>query len=385
MGIFSNRTKLLPDYLPPKLPHREKELERLRKFFSSYLRGESIQRILLLGSVGAGKTALARLFGREMEGKGVSYVHVNCRISRSPYFVLLEAVRKLLPAFPPRGYSVEEMLGTLVSHLEKHGGRLLLTLDELDYQVEVEGPDLLYLLTRYPEQNPAAWRLGLIGICRDRGFLNRLDAPTRSTFQHTLIELDRYPGEQLFDILVFRAGEAIQPGKVDEEVLRLISDMASGTGDARFALEVLYRAGCLAEQRMAPRILPEHVREAKASIYPELKRHVLAELRPHEATALLALARRLRSTRAAYASSSEVYGAYQVVCEEYGEKPLSYNRFSECLERLGAMGLLRSKQERRQGLLTLLSIEEAPVEVLIPELEKLIESRRGRQIEGGGQ
>jgi cell division control protein 6 len=371
MGIFLDKAKLLPDYLPPRLPHRERERRRLGELFSDFFEGRVGQRVLLVGSVGVGKTSLSQSFGRDAEKRGIPHVYINCRITRSPFLILVEAVRRFYPSFPSRGFSAEEALGTLVEHLGRHGQRLLLILDELDYLVESEGPDLLYLLTRYPEKSPEAWRIGLLATCKGQGFLNRLDAATRGTFLHNLIELSRYTADQLFDILVYRAGEAIEPGKVGRETLRLIADMASATGDARFALEILYRAGCLAEQRGEPKILPDHAREAKASIYPELKRHILQELRQQEVLSLLAVARRLRSTKAAYTTAREAYETYRVACEEYGASPLVYTRFREGLERLRALGLLTVKQFRARGLTTLLSIEEAPVEVLIPELERM--------------
>jgi cell division control protein 6 len=373
MGIFLDKTKLLPDYLPPKLPHREKEMKRLEQLFSEFFEGKMGQKVLLVGSVGVGKTALSQSFGREV-GKRAVYVYINCRITRSPFLILVETMRKFHPTFPSRGYSTEEVLNALVEHLDKHDQKLLLVLDELDYLVETEGSDFLYLLTRYPEKNPEAWRIGILATCKSRSFLDKLDASTRGTFIHNLIELNRYTADQLFDILVYRAGEAIAPGKVGRETLRFIADMASATGDARFALEILYRAGCLAEQRGSPQIFPEHVREAKASFYPELKKHVLLELRPQEVLTLLAVARRLRSTKSAYVTAKETYETYQVACEEYGCEPLAYTRFWDNLERLRALGFVTTKLVRGKGATTLLSIEEAPVEVLIQELERLAES-----------
>jgi len=373
MGIFLDKTKLLPDYLPPKLPHREKEMKKLHQLFSEFFEGRVGQRVLLMGSVGVGKTALSQSFGREV-GKKAVYVYINCRITRSPFLILVESIRKFHPTFPSRGYSTEEILGTLVDHLSKHNRKLLLVLDELDYLVETEGSDFLYLLTRYPEKNPEAWRIGILATCKSRAFLDKLDASTRGTFIHNLIELNRYTADQLFDILVYRASEAIAPGKVGKETLRLIADMASATGDARLALEILYRAGCLAEQEGTPQIFPEHARQAKASFYPELKKHVLQELRPQEILTLLAVARRLRSTKAAYTTAKESYETYQVACEEYGVEPLAYTRFWDNLERLRTLGFLSMKQLRAKGVTTLLSIEEAPLEVLIQELEHLSET-----------
>jgi Cdc6-like AAA superfamily ATPase len=139
-------------------------------------------------------------------------------------------------------------------------------------------------------------------------------------------------------------------------------------------LEILYRAGCLAEQEGTPQIFPEHARQAKASFYPELKKHVLQELRPQEILTLLAVARRLRSTKAAYTTAKESYETYQVACEEYGVEPLAYTRFWDNLERLRTLGFLSMKQLRAKGVTTLLSIEEAPLEVLIQELEHLSET-----------
>ncbi|MEM4212641.1 MAG: hypothetical protein QXX16_06265, partial [Nitrososphaerota archaeon] len=69
MRIFKNEEKLSPEYVPSRLPHREEELNLLITFFSTHIYGKKgySVRVLITGPVGAGKTALSKLFGAKAE------------------------------------------------------------------------------------------------------------------------------------------------------------------------------------------------------------------------------------------------------------------------------------------------------------------------------
>ncbi|HDJ66987.1 MAG TPA: hypothetical protein ENF33_04695, partial [Nitrososphaeria archaeon] len=67
MRIFRDEEKLSPEYVPRALPHREEELKLLKTFFSGVVAGTSriSTRVIITGSVGTGKSALVKLFGRQ--------------------------------------------------------------------------------------------------------------------------------------------------------------------------------------------------------------------------------------------------------------------------------------------------------------------------------
>jgi len=379
-SVFRDASKLLPDYVPHVLVHREDEFRHLTRVFKSVIENRASQRVLITGSVGVGKTALARRFGEELEpaakgrGLNLSYLHVNCRKDRTPYAVLMRLVQHYNPRWPARGLGPEKLLDIVVDYLNKHDAYLTLILDELDYFVQLSGPDLLYSLTRAAEESGAPNRISIMAIARDKGFLRTLDAATQSTFMHNVLTLDRYTAPQLVDILNQRIREAFKAGTVDDDTVSLISDIAARWGDARLALELLWRAGLTADGEGADTVMPEHARQAKAEVYPELKREVIRDLQLHEKLFLLAIARKLKVSKRAYALTGEVEKSYRVVCEEYEEEPRKHTQLWEYLNRMEGLGVvdLQPSGRGRRGKSQQISVPDIPVATLEKELERLL-------------
>lgn len=377
MRIFKDESKLSLDYVPPMLPHREEELKLLKTFFSSLLRdkpGIAI-RVVISGVAGTGKTAIARLFGRIMENEGkarkldIRYVHINCRVNRTLFTILKRVIELLGVPLPSRGYSTEELMHGILSHLSDKNIRLILTLDEIEILLKEEGPDPIHFLMKIPEDVDVASRLSLLLIFRNPEMLSMLDGILTN-----IIHLKEYDANQLYDILLYRASEAFYENVVMEESIRLIADLASERGDARYAIEMLWRSGKYAEADGSPKVTPEHVRKAAASIYPAIKKENLAYLSLHERLILLAVARALSVSKKAYVTSSELNDFYKVVCEEYNVQPKAYTRFWEYLQKLEDQGILRIKvsSEGSRGRRSYISLPDIPISILEHELVKLL-------------
>ena len=75
-----------------------------------------------------------------------------------------------------------------------------------------------------------------------------LDESAKSTLQRSIIRLERYGKTQLIDILSDRVKLAFELGAVPEDVVELVAELAySETGNARFGIELLLRAGNYAD------------------------------------------------------------------------------------------------------------------------------------------
>jgi len=381
--VFREASKLMPEYVPQVLVHREEEFRQLTRFFKPVLENRSSQRVLITGSVGVGKTVLARRFGAELEkaagsrGMNLTYLHINCRKDRTIYSVIAKILQHFNPRWPYYGLGPEKLLNDVVNYLNSRDAYLTVTLDELDFFVQQNGPNLVYSLTRTAEEQGGPNRISLIAIARDKSFLRSLDAATQSTFMHNVIALDRYSASQLKDILLSRIREAFKHGVVEEDTVDLIADIASRWGDARFALELLWRAGMAADAEAAGVVTPEHARKAKAEVYPEIKREVLRDLQLHEKLTLLAVARKLNLSKRAYAFTGDVEKTYRVVCEEYREEPRRHTQFWEYLQRLNALGVVDIKPSGlgQRGQTLKISIQEVPAEWLEKEMEKLLREK----------
>jgi cell division control protein 6 len=385
-SVFKDEAKLDINYVPSRLPHREKEHRLLMEFFDFLLRSPErmTQRVIVTGDVGTGKTALSQRFGTDISleanklGVNLRYVHVNCREYRGKLFLILQhAVAVFRPNFPKRGYSAEEVLDTLMQSLDEENAFMILTLDEFGSLIEREGSEGVYKLTRLQETRPGKpQRVSLVCILRDLKETERLDASARSTLQRNVISLEKYSQEQLADILNDRVQMAFEPSAVPEEVVNLASEMAfSEGGNARFAIELLWRAGKYADAERLGLVSPECLRKAVSSIIPTLRKSELASLGLHEKMFLLGVARLFKESQKAYASLSEIERAYAVVCEEFDKEPHSHAQLWKYAQFLSALGILKTEVAAtgRRGRATRVSLPSIPAYELEKELSASLE------------
>jgi len=386
-SVFANEAKLSIDYVPMNLPHREEYLRKLTQLFRGVIEapGRVSQKALIIGDTGSGKTSVAKLFGKfltevaQTHGFTLVYVHVNARRERTEYMILNRIAVALQTNLPLRGLSTQELLAIILDYIETNDVYLLVTLDELGVFLKRQGEELLYLLSRtVDDQLNAQQRISLIGISRTPLFGYILDPSTWSTLQKNLIQFNRYDSKQLRDILAFRVKDAFLDGAVPASTLDLIAEIAGDYGDARYALELLYNAGKVADEKGVLRILPEYVRSAKAFITPEVRREVLQDLAIHQKLLLLAVCRVLKATEDAYATMGAVEARYGLVSEEYGRTPRSHTQVWSYIQELVGLGILTSKISGvgQRGKTTLIGLPDIPAEALENELELHIRNKR---------
>jgi len=391
-SVFKDESRLDINYIPQKLPHRETQHRLLLEFFNFILHcpERMSQRVILTGDVGTGKTALAQHFGAgitsEANKRGLKfrYVHINCREYRgSLQPILHRTVTVYRPNYPARGYGAEEILSTLMQVLDEENAFMILTLDEFDSLIEKEGADAVYKLTRLQEmRQDKPQRLSFIFIMRDLKAVEQLDESSRSTLQRSIISLERYGKPQLVDILNDRVTLAFNLGSMPEDVVDLIAEVAfSETGNARFGIELLWRAGKYADANDAGCVEPEYVRMAVSAIIPGVRRGELASLGLHEKLFLLSIARYFKENEQAYVSLSEVEKAYAVACEEFDETPNGHTQVWSYAQYLSKLGVLKTEvmPAELRGRTTRISLPTIPAGELEKELEASLRMEKGRR------
>jgi len=390
-SVFKDESKLDISYVPQKLPHRETEQRLLSEFFSFIIRcpERMAQRVIITGDVGTGKTVLAQNFGAiltsEANRRGVKfrYVHVNCREFRgSLLLVIHQAISVFRPTYPSRGYSEEEVLSALLQILDEEQVSVILSLDEFDSLIENEGSEAVYKLTRLQEMRQGKpLRLSFILIMRDLKAIERLDSGSKSTLQRSIISLQRYGKNQMIDILYDRVTLAFEPGVVEEDVIELIAELAfKETGNARFGIELLWRAGKYADAKDAEKVEPECVRLAVSSIVPNMRRSDICSLELHERFFLLAVARFFKENEKAHTSLTELEKAYAVVCEEFDKKPNSHTQVWNYAKYLSSLGIIKIEvaSSGTRGRSTQVSLPSIPAVELEEELAASIFSEKAR-------
>jgi len=383
-SVFKDESKLDINYVPSHLPHREKQLNLLNQFFRFTVEnpGKMTQRVLVTGKIGTGKTVLTQHFGqnlmKEAQKRGINlyYVHVNCRECKGLFMVLQYVMLKFSPNFPKRGYSAQELLQALMQVLDEKKAYVVLTLDELDALIHAEGSDALYSLTRVQEDRAkTVQRISLIGILRETTLLNKLDSSTRSTLQNNIIQMDDYSETQLLDILNDRVATAFYDNAIYPETLDLVAESAAlHGGDARYAIELLWRAGKYADTENSRLVQPEHVRKASESVYPIVRKDSISQLNLHQKLFLLGVARRFKQSDAAYLSMGEAENAYAIVCEEYGAEKRGHTQLWKYVQELSALDVIKTEHSSagQRGKTTLINLPHVSATELEQELVKTL-------------
>ncbi len=382
--VVRDERKLSIDYVPLQLPHREKELKRLTHMFRSLVTepGGAAQRVILAGPVGTGKTAVAKLFGERMthlakdQSIKLDYQHFNCHKERTLFNIIRKLALNYHPTLPDRGFSVGELFSVVQDSLEERNIHLLVCLDEVNFLVSTSNEDPLYFLTRSTEEklNPSQ-RISLIVISRNRDFIHQLDESTRSTLMHNIISFEHYTHDQLRDILAERASDALQEGTYDEDVLEIIAENGEDAGDARYALELLWRAAKYADEHGREKILPEHVRMAASDVSLQIQLQDMEVVPRPELLVLLAITRALKANERAHVTMSEMEEQYRVVCEEFEEKPRRHAQVFEYIQNLKSMDIITAKPSGPgfRGRTTIIGLPDAPLAALEQEIIRLYE------------
>lgn len=394
------------NYIPSTLHHREEEMKSLVNYFRSIITNPtaSSRKVVLYGPVGTGKTLISRAFGHDMTlyikkehqpGNPIfKYWHVNCRKTKTPHLILTTVLRELVPGFPLRGFSVDELLRMFTLLLFEQNLVVLLALDEIDYLISDKRNDFLYQLSRIEEAecppvhnsrysnysgSKTEARFNLMAITRDKNFRHYLDSSTASSLGRNFILFPPYSRNQLFDIIYSRAEKGLREECFDDELIEVIASLSEEYGDARFATELLWRSAKLADKETADRITPEHVRKAVVAVLP-MEKSLVEELSQHQKIILLSIAKLLNDNRPVV-TTPEIKEYYIQVCEEAGIRPRRPTQVWAYLKDLSRLGLISQEIENRHntqgrslGRVASIRIRDIPVKEIISSLNHLIEN-----------
>lgn len=388
--IFRDREKLLPDYVPDVLPHRDSEIKRLALVLAPSLRGEKPNNVFIYGLTGTGKTAVTRLVLRKLveragrKGLRVTPIYVNVRHRDTPYRVMADIAEGIGLRVPFTGLSVGEVYKRVVDRLNRRPGVYIIVLDEIDFLVRKHGDDLLYRLTRINEELSRS-RVSLIGITNSTTLVDSLDPRVKSSLGEEEIVFPPYNAEQLKDILEERARLAFNDGVLDNDVIPLCAALAAREhGDARRALDLLRVAGEIAERHGDSRVTKQHVMAARMEIERDRVAEVVKTLPLHGKLVLAATV--LVTAGGRKATTGEVYDEYRRLVRRISLEEVTFRRVSGIIAELDMLGIIRARtiSRGRYGKTRIIELAADPQAIIgvlsrdlgIEELSRLLRDAR---------
>ena len=353
--IYTDRDVLSPHYVPKHLPFRDAEIEKIMKILAPVLKGKKPNNIFIYGKTGTGKTATVNHVLEKLDeakrkyGANVEHYYVNCRSYNSKYQILLNIAENLFPGESFAGFAATHLYDKILKYLQDNNLMYIIILDEVD---QVKGiDDLIYMLTR-ANDSIIKGHLSLIGISNNITFMQKLDPRTKSTLMQEEMVFPPYNAVQLKEILKERVALAFKDGMCEDSALELAAAYsAQESGDARYALKLLLRAGDLADEKNEP-VTEEHVRSARSKVEEDVVLDLISTLPEHQSMVLYAIANltkeggrytKLESNvppDEKFLFSGEVYRGYETVCKKWNRKPRSARWYREYLKELEMMGLI---------------------------------------------
>jgi len=273
--IFKNRDALESSYIPRELPHRDTQIKNIAEKTACALLGDTPPSFLCYGMTGTGKTATIRYVSQKLAQQNSKikpwWIYINCNVVSTPYRILahiyntISRKEKIPPTGLPKDIIFKKLLGLLDSRVSN--SICFLVLDEIDILVDKKGGnEILYDLTRLNE-NLDNSKTSIIGISNKLKFRENLDPRVISSLGEEHIVFPSYDASELRDILIERAKITFQEGVLKEEVIPLCAALAAKEhGDARKALQLLRKAGELAERDQNKIITAKHVEKAQGDL-----------------------------------------------------------------------------------------------------------------------
>lgn len=378
-NIIKDSSKFDYDYVPKNLVNREEQMHQLELLFRPMVESNRPCNAFLMGSVGTGKTATAKMFCRDVKdyciSKGISmdHIYVNCRNSNSENAVLINLIHYFDAGFPDRGFSAEEMARVLRNHLVKNKKSLVIILDEVNILLKKGSVDLIYQITRMSDSVNKPAPVSLILISQE-SIYELMDEASASTFRRSItVKFNKYSYDELKQIVRERAEEALFPGRLSDDAIEQIADSSEEYGDARMAIELLERASVIAEDGTAGEVTVEDVRAAKASIYSTVSESKIASLDINRKIVLLSVARAMKQNVVIMISAAEK--TYAIVCEEYNIPARKHTMFWKYIQDLEKIGLIRTRviTDGKNGRTTKLSLPDIPSKVLAKKVADMID------------
>ncbi|WP_224269624.1 Cdc6/Cdc18 family protein [Haloprofundus salinisoli] len=391
--VFRDIEVLEEDYTPDTILCRDEVMTEYINVLKPIYKGRPPQNAFLYGDTGVGKTAVTNHLTTQLEADirqknedierkheqndqradeggeaqpsvdtdaavDLTIVKVNCQNltstgeRTSSYQVAIALVNELRPPkdmIASTGYAPQAVYSMLYEEMDALGGTVLVILDEVD-RIGADDTILYELPRARANEKVENARIGLIGISNDYTFRSNLSPKVKDTLCETEIKFPAYNAMQLREILRDRASRALYDNTYGDDVIALCAALATreSSGSARKAINLLRRAGEIAENDGRTTIVEGDVHEAKDDLEYGDMVDSITDQDAHKRYVLAAVAH-LSKADATPARVKEVHRAYRAVAESYAADPLSQRGMYNHLTKLAMLGFLTS-HDNNEGI-----------------------------------
>lgn len=344
---FNNRNALLDDYTPDELVGRDDELEEYHAALQPAIDRSQPDNIFLYGKTGVGKTAATRFLLDRLEQAGDEHgvnIHtkiINCDGIDTSYRVAVELInsfRESTERISETGHPRSKVYDMMWNTFDELGSIIILVLDEIDH---LQDDSILYQLSRARENRQLeSARISLVGISNDLSYREQLSPKVRSSICERSINFKAYDATELREVLQQRESIAFQDGVLEDDVIPLCAAFgAQESGDARKALDLLLKAGDIAQEDDSDVVTAEHVRRGRKLLErEEVKRGILG-LNEQEQILLYALTT-FEAADSTPVRSRSLYHRYEQLAGNAGREVLTTRWMHDHLDELEMLGLV---------------------------------------------
>lgn len=272
--MITDARALRPQFIPRDMVHRQGAIDQMVSIIDPLKWSVSSDNISIFGPSGSGKTTLAKYVLRKMERSHLDYRwgYVNCMSESSKTGALHRLLRdcRLGQDIRRAGTPASEYF----ERIREFDGVLVFVVDEADV---LDEPELIAALADMEG-------VCLITICIDQDEFHaslRDQERVRSRLRAAeTITLDKYSYSQLSDIIRYRVDHGLDAGRVDDEAVEYIADIAAG--DARRGIAYLRRAARHVQDGSAETLTVDVVREVADDAQANLRERRIRYLGTHK-------------------------------------------------------------------------------------------------------